>query len=149
MDELEISNPQLDVIADHVLADLPRECCGVLLGRREVNRARVEAVRTAPNVAAEPTSGYEIEPRTLVSVQREARAEGLEIVGYYHSHPGGRAVPSGRDREAAWPGTSYLIVGTRDGVVSEHRSWLLGPDGRFDEQSMRVVGRSGHGEVTE
>ena len=59
----------------------------------------------------------------------------MEIVGYYHSHPSGEAIPSRRDRDAAWPGTSYMIGATTDETVSEWRSWHLGPNGRLVEQA--------------
>lgn len=142
MGGLEISSEQLAQISEHAVVDLPRECCGVLLGRHAAAGARVERVVAAANVAPRPTSGFEIAPGDLAAAQRRGRADGLEIVGYYHSHPSGEAIPSRRDRDAAWPGTSYMIGATTDETVSEWRSWHLGPNGRFVEQAVLVTERT-------
>jgi len=136
MRRLEINAEQLATVAAHAVADLPRECCGVLIGRSEGKRTIVEAVVAAPNAARLPLGRYEIDPQALVAAHRRAREGGLEVVGYYHSHPGGRAVPSRRDRRTAWPETSYLIVATGDGAITEQRSWRLSSSGRFEEQPM-------------
>lgn len=134
MRRIELSREQLTVMAEHAVADLPHECCGVLLGRVEGERTFVSEVVETPNAAVEPTRGYEIAPRALVAAHRRARDSGLEVVGYYHSHPGGRAVPSHRDQVSAWSETSYLIVATEGGVAAEQRGWRLGSTGRFEEQ---------------
>jgi molybdopterin/thiamine biosynthesis adenylyltransferase/rhodanese-related sulfurtransferase len=43
-----------------------------------------------------PAVRYQIAPEDLIGVQRSVRAEGLDIVGYYHSHPDHPARPSER-----------------------------------------------------
>lgn len=78
----------------------------------------------AANRHQTPRSHYLIDPKTVLIAHEEARAAGLEIVGYYHSHPDGPAVPSRKDLEDAWPDTSYLIVAVGSGGV-EARSWRL------------------------
>ena len=54
--------------------------------------------------------------------------EGLEIVGYYHSHPDHPAVPSAYDTAHAWPWYSYLIVRIEQGQPREAASYTLDPD---------------------
>ena len=71
---------------------------------------------------------YVISPQSLLAAQREARASGLDIVGYYHSHPDHPARPSEFDREHAWPGTSYVIVSVSEGKAVDCRSWRLRDD---------------------
>ena len=139
MRTLEISASQLGEVVEGALASQPSECCGVLLGRHVADRAQVAEVIVAENVAAEPRYGYEISPAALVSAQRRARQEGLEVVGYYHSHPGSPTAPSERDRVAAWPEASYLIVSTSDSPGSAPRSWSLGPAGEFEEDEVLVT----------
>jgi proteasome lid subunit RPN8/RPN11 len=95
-----------DAIVAHALAERPRECCGVLLGAGE---EIVEAVATM-NLA---TSGgrYFIDPKGHVAARRDARLRGLDVVGFYHSHPHAPALPSARDlAEATYPESLYLIV---------------------------------------
>ncbi|PEQ14760.1 peptidase [Novosphingobium sp. PC22D] len=73
----------------------PAECCGLLLG----TGARIDALRPAANVAAEPGRTFEVEPAVLLAAHREARAGGPEVIGYYHSHPTANPAPSATDRE--------------------------------------------------
>jgi proteasome lid subunit RPN8/RPN11 len=65
----------------------------------------------------------------------------MQLVGFYHSHPDGAAVPSPFDREAAWPWYSYLIVPVRGGAAGSVRSWRL-RDARVDfvEEKIEVPG---------
>ena len=142
MRRLEISRSGIDRILAHTVADLPAESCGVLLGRDRPAGRRVSGVVAARNVASEPRTGFTIAPEDLVAASRQARETGLEVVGYYHSHPDGGAVPSGRDRAAAWPGVSYLIVATAGRSPGEMRSWRLAESG-FEEESVHVVGSAG------
>ncbi|HVQ29373.1 MAG TPA: M67 family metallopeptidase, partial [Vicinamibacteria bacterium] len=79
----------------HVRAGYPFEACGALLGRS----GDVRRVAPLENRETEkPRVRYAIDPRDLVTLDREARGEGLEIVGYFHSHPDHPARPSETDR---------------------------------------------------
>ena len=85
----------------------PRECCGLLLG----SGGRVALVQPAANVHPQPEQHFEIDPQALISAHRAARAGGLELLGYYHSHPNGRAEPSADDRaQASGDGRAWAIV---------------------------------------
>ena len=80
---------------------------------------------------------YAIAPSRLLAVQKEARRRGLEVVGYYHSHPDAPPVPSATDLEAAWPATSYLILSVAASGVREVRSWRLAADtGELEEEEV-------------
>jgi proteasome lid subunit RPN8/RPN11 len=80
-----------------------------------------------------------IHPETVLAAHKEARGLGLDVVGYYHSHPDHPAQPSEFDREHAWPGLSYVIVAVRNGRAEEARSWRLSDDReRFGEEEMAV-----------
>ena len=68
---------------------------------------------------------------------REARAAGLDIVGYYHSHPDHPSRPSDFDRDHAWPDQSYLIVAVAGGKPASVQSWRLRDDrSAFDEEAI-------------
>jgi proteasome lid subunit RPN8/RPN11 len=98
----------------------PAECCGLLLGGETIERA----VPTA-NVAADPLRHFEIDPQALISAHRAARAGGLQVLGYYHSHPSGHPVPSATDCEhAGGDGRVWAIVA--EGRVA---FWKDGPTG--------------------
>jgi proteasome lid subunit RPN8/RPN11 len=113
-------------IVIHTRALRPREACGVLLGRSADGSTRVEGVLPAPNVAADPRTRYSIDVAELFAAHRTARDESRDVVGYFHSHPGGPAVPSRTDRESAWAGMRQLIVGWA-GSEPELRCWVFDP----------------------
>jgi len=57
------------------------------------------------------------------AIEKECDAAGLEIVGYYHSHPDHASYASIRDTEQAWPDYSYLIVSCMGGEVKEGKAF--------------------------
>jgi proteasome lid subunit RPN8/RPN11 len=123
---LVLASYHLDALERHAAETYPEECCGLLLGRALADGAAVEQVRPAANVAVRARrQSYVIDPRDLLAGHKRARAEGLEVVGYYHSHPDRPALPSERDRRHAWPGTRYVILGMAAGAVAEVRGWRL------------------------
>lgn len=83
------------------------EICGLLLGQAE----RIEAIAPAANVAADPARHFELDPAVLIAAHRAARSGGPKVIGHYHSHPSGVAIPSATDAACAMPdGTLWLIV---------------------------------------
>jgi proteasome lid subunit RPN8/RPN11 len=99
----------------------------VLLGKLTSGKRHVHAIVACRNTQLEEAhKRYEIDPAELVRVQRGARESGMEIVGFYHSHPDHPAQPSPTDLEHAhWIGCSYLITSVEHGKPGETRSFLL------------------------
>jgi len=159
-ERLEVPAAALAAAAAHAETAYPEECCGFLLGRPLAAGAAGAGGRAAAGNAgagsgaavaravaadnerdAERRRRYTIGPEAVLRADRAARAEGLEIVGYYHSHPDHPAQPSTFDREHAWPGVSYLIVPVAAGRAGTPRCWRLADDrGGFVEQAMAVFG---------
>lgn len=81
-------------------AAVPRECCGLIEGRRDGNCAIVTALHPVPNRSLEPDR-FELDPVTHLRLMREAREAGHTIIGCYHSHPNGLPQPSERDAQGA------------------------------------------------
>jgi proteasome lid subunit RPN8/RPN11 len=101
-----------DDIVSHARETAPAECCGLVVGYRGsggAGGAIVEAVRTR-NIAGDPNR-FEIHPADHIHARRAARLRGLEVLGFYHSHPHSPATPSATDlAEASYPEHLYLIV---------------------------------------
>lgn len=107
----------------------PHECCGLLLGG-----SLIDQIRPAANVHPDPARHFEIDPAALIAAHREARSGGPKVLGYYHSHPQGRAEPSATDTAmAARDGLIWAIV-----AAGEVRLWRDGANG-FEALSLRVV----------
>jgi proteasome lid subunit RPN8/RPN11 len=97
-------------IVRHAIAARPQECCGFLIGRRRETLAALPM----PNVAETPATRFRIDDAAHVEARRLLRRfdPPIEIVGVYHSHPGGAAIPSPVDvAEAYYPDWLYVIVG--------------------------------------
>jgi len=106
--------------------DSPRESCGVLIGRPQGGGAVVVRAERARNLErSEPERRYELDPGDWVAAERTARAEGLAVVGIWHSHPRGRAVPSAVDLAGAHAGYAYLVVGLDATGELEYGCWRL------------------------
>lgn len=145
---IELSPGDLARIRAHGESTYPEECCGILVGsvERTAGENGAALARVVRLVGAENTreqenrhNRYLIPPEVILRTEREARAEGLDVVGYYHSHPDHPSRPSDFDRDHAWPGYSYLIVSVREGRARDERSWRLSNDrSRFDEEPIRT-----------
>jgi proteasome lid subunit RPN8/RPN11 len=122
---LRLPDGLLGEIRRHGEGAYPAECCGALVGR--LSDGTKEVVRLAPavNRRTDDPHRYLISPDDLRRLESDLRLEGLEIVGYYHSHPDHPAVPSGFDTEHAWPWYSYLIVRVERGQGLDAASWTL------------------------
>ncbi|KPQ35627.1 MAG: putative metal-dependent protease of the PAD1/JAB1 superfamily [Phormidesmis priestleyi Ana] len=96
---------------------------------------------------------YAINPEDMLRVQKQARDQGLNIIGIYHSHPDHEAVPSECDRLQAWPDYAYVIVsvqGNIDHPNTEQRNkvrvravdvqnWTLDLNHQFQPEAMKVA----------
>ena len=119
----------------------PDECCGLLLGTPD----RVTQVFPARNASAEPRRRYEIAAEDHFAGLRRARAEGLEVVGAYHSHPRSAPIPSETDRDQAFGDFLFVIAGLVEATV-EIRAWRL-ENGNFAEVPLvRSLGGGGFGQ---
>jgi proteasome lid subunit RPN8/RPN11 len=107
----------------------PSECCGAIAGPVDGEKRALRLYPVANRRTDDPHR-YLIEAEQLRSVEREARANNWEILGFYHSHPDHPATPSEFDTSHAWPWYSYLIVAVANGRAESAASWVLDPDRR-------------------
>ncbi|MCS6963242.1 M67 family metallopeptidase [Thermoflexus sp.] len=130
-------------IQAHVETGYPAEACGIFLGREAEGIKIVEQLRLVDNRWADPaeqTHRFLIPPEEVLAAEREAAAAGLEILGFFHSHPDHPARPSNFDREHAWPWYAYLIVSVENGQATDWRVWELTEDrSAFVERRLEIV----------
>jgi desampylase len=102
------------------------EICGALLGDGNV----VTAVLPLVNHSVHAQDSFYIPATEVMRIERAAESDGHMLMGFYHSHPNGDAVPSATDVLEALPGYVYWIV-SRSGDL---RAWRLRDDRtQFDE----------------
>lgn len=125
---LRLSEALADEIRRQGEAAYPAECCGALVGRVESQGKEVVRLAPAVNRRTDDPHRYLIAPDDLRRLEADVRAAGLDIVGYYHSHPDHPAAPSAFDADHAWPWYSYVIVRIDRGRGAELASWVLADD---------------------
>ena len=124
---LNLQASDYDKIRRHGEETYPNECCGILVGTSEGGIRSVRSVVRCNNVRTDSSqTHYHIDPRELVRAQREARESGLDIIGFYHSHPDHPAQWSPTDLEQAhWIGCSYVITSVENGKAAQTNSFAL------------------------
>ena len=129
----------LDTIEAHARRDVPRECCGLLIG---TDTEVTEAV-PASNEADDPLRRYEVSPIAHLAQIRRcrelAKATGVNVgvVGAYHSPPRSAAEPSPTDREQAFEDFLYVIAGPVEDAPLDVRAYRL-RDGHFEAVELIV-----------
>ena len=136
---MKISRDAFEAIRSHGAEGYPQEICGIMVGPR--NDRTVSGVKRARNIVVERSRDrYEIDPRDHIRIQREADAAGLDIVGYYHSHPDHPAQASRFDTERAWAGYIYLIVAVHQGKPVDANAFVADSDGGpFQPEPLEVI----------
>jgi proteasome lid subunit RPN8/RPN11 len=142
---LKISKSHYEALRKHSEQAYPHECCGVLIGKLEEGDRVVKGRVACRNAHTEtPAARYNIAPEELVAAQKAARAQGLDIIGFYHSHPDHPPRWSSHDlEEAHWFACSYVITAVDKGKAGRTSSYVLcGIDEeskRFDDENIEVT----------
>jgi proteasome lid subunit RPN8/RPN11 len=123
-------------IRRHAAEAAPGECCGALMGRSRGGWYAVQTVIPLPNETADPAR-YSIGAPVVLRLELQAQRAGVDLIGFYHSHPTGEASPSVTDLEMACPGYIYFIVDGHGAL----RAWRLKPDrSGFSELATGMAG---------
>jgi proteasome lid subunit RPN8/RPN11 len=135
LSEIVLVRPSLP---DELLAEARRvpelECCGLLAGHGGV----ISVVLPARNLLASATA-YEIDPAELFALFRHMRAEGLDLLGIYHSHPRGYNSPSPRDIEHAfYPQAAYFVLSPLANAARPVRAFRI-VHGQVRELTLHLV----------
>ena len=137
-----LSRRMSERIRAHLCRAYPDEGCGVLLGRDSDGAREVVGIVALENHLEDSRHNrYLIAPEQFLAAERAARGAGLEVIGFFHSHPDHPPRPSAFDLRHAWPYYSYLICSVARGEAGEARSWRLADDrSRFEEEMVEVRG---------
>ena len=134
---LNIRRQDYDALRKHGEETYPHECCGVLLGQMDEAGVRnVRSIARAGNTRTDSAHNrYNIDPKELIRIQREGRARGEDIIGFYHSHPDNPAQWSQTDlAEAHWFSCSYVITSVEKGTAVLTNSFELAGTDEADKK---------------
>lgn len=123
-DSWTIENGSWSRIVRHSMEIYPYEACGILLSHSE-NERHVKEVYPTSNVTSEnQATRYLVDPLEFLDADKWAEEQGLDICGFYHSHPDHPSAPSEYDRKMAWEGYLYLILSVNGGKFHDARAWI-------------------------
>ena len=118
-------------IKAHAMEDCPAECCGLLFGSlAEDGSAETAHACRMQNQCTESKSRchYRMDPLEIHHAEEYYAKQGLELIGFYHSHPDHPAETSAEDLREMIPETVYLIVSAMHGECTEMKAWIRGGD---------------------
>ena len=125
---LTISRELAEKIRAHGTETYPYECCGALLGRDNSLREILGLFPLVNRRDDSPRNRFSVTAQDVLEAEKAARQQGMDVVGWYHSHPDHPARPSQFDRDHAWPWYSYIIVSVAEGKPQDMTSWRLNDD---------------------
>jgi proteasome lid subunit RPN8/RPN11 len=127
--QLWMSHDVAERIRHYGAETFPYECCGALLGRDSDKTREVLGLFPLVNRRDDsPRNRFAVTAADVRDAEKAASQDGLEVIGWYHSHPDHPARPSDFDREHAWPWYSYVIVSVMAGKPADMTSWRLNDD---------------------
>jgi proteasome lid subunit RPN8/RPN11 len=115
----------------------PHEICGLMFGKAGDERRVAEVFECGNLNKLKPETRYDMDPKDYMKGEKLARQKGLDVVGIFHSHPDHPDKASETDRQAAWPGFSYIIMSIQKGKFASMKSWVLNEASQFDEEPIR------------
>lgn len=135
---LNIAAEQLNRLYSHAVEGFPSEVVGILAGEKATKT--IQKVHPLINERADTNNRYRVNGLIVHRASQTLEAEGLEILGYYHSHPNHPSQYSEYDKEHALPNLSYVIVSVNDGKVGTIQSWVLAEDRSImHEESIQIL----------
>ena len=128
----------------HGAETYPHECCGALLGREiDANQREITALFPLVNRRDDsPRNRFQVTSEDVRDAEKAARQQGIDVLGWYHSHPDHPAKPSQFDQDHAWPWYSYIIVSVANGRPEKMTSWRLADDRtQFTPENLQIAGK--------
>ena len=137
---MHISKTVYEEILNHAKESYPHECCGVLVGGIFQDRKIFESHRATNAHTDRAPDRSLIHAQELNLIDKMARSQGLDVIGFYHSHPDHPDKPSATDREWAQHGYSYFIISVQGGKETSVKSWAIEDEtGPFREEKIKLT----------
>lgn len=113
----------------HAEATYPNECCGAMIGVNDGDAKVVQVAVPLQNAFSGPQAErYELKPEDLLRADQEARQQGKDLIGIFHSHPDCDAYFSETDLKNSCPWYSFVVLSIQRGNFHHANSFLPNPD---------------------
>ncbi len=111
---LKLKKSDYDKILKHCKDGLPNESCGLLAGTVEGEVKTVTKIYLLTNIDAS-NEHFSMDPKEQFTALKDARTNGVEIIGNFHSHPESPSRPSEEDKRLAYDSNiEYLILSLQE-----------------------------------
>ena len=111
---LNLKKSDYDKMLKHCKDGLPNESCGLLAGTVEGEVKTVTKIYLLTNIDAS-NEHFSMDPKEQFAALKDARANGVGIIGNFHSHPESPSRPSEEDKRLAYdPNIEYLILSLQE-----------------------------------
>ena len=111
---LKLKKSDYDKMLKHCKDGLPNESCGLLAGTVEGEVKTVTKIYLLTNIDAS-NEHFSMDPKEQFAALKDARANGVEIIGNFHSHPESPSRPSEEDKRLAYDSSiEYLILSLQE-----------------------------------
>ena len=112
--KLYLKKSHYNTILTHCITGLPNESCGLLAGKKEDEEITVTKVYLLTNIDAS-REHFSMDPKEQFEAVKDMRANGLSLIGNFHSHPESPSRPSEEDKRLAYDSSvRYLILSLMD-----------------------------------
>lgn len=139
---LKISIDLIKSIKEYGELEYPNECCGIILGNFSEQGKNAQELIGVSNARDEANrhNRFLITPKEMLKAEIYAHKKGLDVIGFYHSHPDHPSKPSQYDLDHAWPRYSYIIVSVDKAISQIVSSWEL-EDNRlkFNNEVLEII----------
>lgn len=137
-------NPEAwQTMVHHAQSTFPDECCGVMVGTIDGdNKLVTTAIALENSYKGAQEDRYEIRPEDLLAADKNARAQGLDLIGIFHSHPDCDAYFSKTDLENSCPWYSFVVLSVKGGKFDHANSFLPNADQTVAEKEELIWPKS-------
>ncbi len=120
----------------HLEQTYPHEGCGVMLGTKDA----ITDIFQGTNIRQDRQEDrFVLDPLDIRHAEEYAKQQGIDVVGFYHSHPDHPARPSATDLESAWDSYYYVIVSIDRGAMNKIGMFRLSEQGdRFVDEEVTI-----------
>ena len=126
---IKIEQAAWDVMVSHARSTYPNECCGAMLGSIDGDHKSVRVAVALENAfSGQQGARYELRQEDLLRADAEARRQGMDLVGIFHSHPDCDAYFSKTDLENSCPWYSFVVLSIQKGEFHHANSFLPNAD---------------------
>lgn len=138
---IRIERKAWDTMVAHAESTFPNECCGAMLGVSDDGEKRVSAAAPIENAyVGAQNARYELRPEDLLAAEREARKQGMDLIGIFHSHPDCDAYFSETDLKNSCPWYSFVVLSIKRGKFDHANSFLPNLDQTAAEKEELIYG---------